>query len=60
MQNLTCTPRARGKRVSPGVLACLGYTIASIKALGHADARLLLLFSDEVRAAIMQRWCKQA
>ena len=49
-----------GKRVSPGVLACLGSTMASIKALDHANAHLLLLYPDDVRAANKQRWCTQA
>ena len=49
-----------GKRVSPGVLACLGDTVASIKALNHANKHLLLLVLDEVRAANKQPWCTQA
>ena len=59
-KKLTCTACARGMRVSPGVLACLSYTMASIQALDHENAHLLLLFPDEVRAANKQRWCTQA
>ena len=41
---------ARGKRVSPGVLARLCSTIASMKALDHANTLLLLLCPYEVHA----------
>ena len=37
--------------MSPGVLACLSYTMASIQAIDHENAHLLLLFQDEVREA---------
>ena len=47
---LTCTPYARDKRVFPGEPACLSYTMASIEAVDHADAHLLLRFPDGVRA----------
>ena len=59
-KKLTCTSCARRKRVSPGVLARLGDTVASIKALNHANKHLLLLVLDEVRAANKQPWCTQA
>ena len=38
-KQLTRMPYARGKRVPPGVLACLDYTMASIKAVDHADPK---------------------
>ena len=50
-KKLTCTACARGMRVSPGVSACLSYTMASIQAIDHENAHLLLLFQDEVREA---------
>ena len=58
-KKVTCTACARGKSVSPGVLACLGSMMAAIKALDHANAHLLLLFPEEVRAANKQPWCTQ-
>ena len=48
---------ARGKRVSPGVEACLGSTIASMKSLDHANTRLLVICPYEVRAVNKRRWC---
>ena len=51
---------ARGKRVSPGVLARLGSTIAFMKAPDHANTRLLIFCSYEVHAANKTRWYIEA
>ena len=42
-KKLTRTTCARGKRVSPGVLACMGSKMDSIKSLDNAYAHMLLL-----------------
>ena len=54
---LAYTACARSKRVSPGGLARLGSTVASIKALDHANTRLLILCPHEVRTVNKRRWC---
>ena len=43
-EKVTCTACARGRRESRRVLACLGCTMASIIAVDHAKALLLLRF----------------
>ena len=55
-KKLTCTACARGTRVSPGVLACLGSTMAPIKALDHAHGPRLVIFRHDAREANKRRW----
>ena len=54
---MTCAACARGKRVSPGVLACMGSTVDFIEALDHANAHMPLRCPDDVCAANEQRGC---
>ena len=57
--NLRVTYNAQrgGAHVSPGVLARLGSTIASMVALAHAYAPLLVFSPFEVRAVNERQWC---
>ena len=53
---LACIAQRRGALVSPDLLARLGSSIASTKALVHAPVPQLFIARYEARAAI-ERWC---
>ena len=54
---LACIAQRGGAHVSPDVLARLGSTMGSMKALVHDPVPRLVIVRYKARAAIEQRWC---